>query len=126
MLRTVPACFHPEQKALVADRAFPLLAAEVAVAGARGKARSALSDPRLSRFLPGVPAALSRRPAAGRMCPVRLGGRNEAQAGDYRAACLCECLNTPNAAYPRFTGSSKKFCRTSQLYPVLLGDVQCC
>jgi hypothetical protein len=53
-----------------------LLAAEVAVAGARGKARSVLGDPKLSRFLPGVPAALSRRPAAGRMCPVRLAWRN--------------------------------------------------
>jgi len=23
-------------------------------------------------------------------------------------ACLCECLNTPDVTYPRFTGSSKK------------------
>jgi hypothetical protein len=73
-----------------------LLAAEVAVAGARGKARSVLGSPMLSRFLPGVSAALRRRPAAGHMCPVRLAWRNEAQAGDHPAACLCEYLNTPN------------------------------
>jgi len=84
LLPVVWGCFHPEQKALVADRAFPLLAAEVAVAGARGKARSVLGDPKLSRFLPGVWAALSRRPEAGRMCPVRLPWRNGTQAGDYR------------------------------------------
>jgi hypothetical protein len=80
LLRAVRGCFHPKQKALVSDRAFPLLAAEVAVAGARGKVRSVLGDPRLSRFLPGVSAALSRRPAAGRMCPVRLPCHNGARS----------------------------------------------
>jgi len=108
LLRWFGAAFIQSKRHWLATANSTLLAAEVAVAGARGKARSVLGDPRLSRFLPGVSATLSRRPAAGRMCPVRLACRNEAQAGDYRVACLCECLNTPNARYPRFTGSSKK------------------
>jgi hypothetical protein len=108
LLRWFGAAFIQSKRRCLVTAHSTLLAAEVAVAGARGKARSVLGDPKLSRFLPGVPAARSRRPAAGRLCPVRLAWRNGAEAGDYRAACLCECLNTPNAAYPRFTGSSKK------------------
>ena len=103
-----------------------LLAAEVAVAGARGKARSVLGDPMLSRFLPGVSAALSRRPAAGRMCPVRLAWRNGPRPVITARRLYVNALNTPNTAYPPFTGSSGKFRRTNQCYPVLPGDVQCC
>ena len=40
LLPVVPGRFHPAQEALVSDRASVLLAADVAVAGARGKARS--------------------------------------------------------------------------------------
>jgi hypothetical protein len=68
-----PAFIQSKRRWLVTAHS-TFLAAEVAVAGARGKARSVLGDPKLSRFLPGVSAALSRRLAAGRMCPVRLRG----------------------------------------------------
>ncbi len=71
LLTVVPGCFHPEQKALVNDARSTFLAAEVAVSGARGKAIESWATPR-SPVPGGVSAALSRRPAAGRMCPVRL------------------------------------------------------
>jgi len=54
LLRTVPGCFHPAQEALVSDRASVLLAADVAVAGARGKARSSPGCPDILRFPPGA------------------------------------------------------------------------
>ena len=62
LLQVVSGCFHPEQKAPVSDRDPTLLAAEVAVAGAHGKARSSSGYPRSSRFRR-VSTVLSRRPA---------------------------------------------------------------
>ena len=40
LLPVVPGCFHSTEGALVSDRASVLLAADVAVTGTRGKARS--------------------------------------------------------------------------------------
>jgi hypothetical protein len=56
---------------LVSDRVFSFLAAQVTVTGACGKANWS----RLTQRSPcpcRVPTALNRRPAAERMCPVRL------------------------------------------------------
>ena len=96
LLRTVPGRFHQEQKALVSDRAF-----HPPRRGGGGLWR--MREGGIESWVtPGSPgsfrgAGCAASQASGqKYVPREVTVAQWRQAGDHPAACLCECLNTPN------------------------------